>query len=123
MLMLGTVPHPQKLFVTFFMFQCGYFQVYTKFSFAMLLQFEVTDGALKHSGQKTYIRKHSMIQSGQILLEWEGHTSLHHQQPPLTCTYGAYLYFSSITFLSHSLDFFFSNKSAFCDIVALRLPL
>jgi hypothetical protein len=80
LLVLGTVPHPQKL-VTFLMFQCGYFQVHTKFSVGMLFQSEVMDGALKYSGQKTYIRKHSTIPSCQILLEWEGHTSLHHQQP------------------------------------------
>jgi len=81
MLVLGTVPHPQK-FVTLLMFQCGYFQVFfTKFSVNMLFHFEVTDGALKYSGKKTYIRKHSMIPSGQILLEFEGHTLLQHQQP------------------------------------------
>ena len=51
MLVLGTVPHPQK-FVTFLVFQCSYFQVYTKFSVNMLFQSEVKDGALKYSGQK-----------------------------------------------------------------------
>jgi hypothetical protein len=52
---------------------------------------------------------------------WGGRATLHciTNSPSWTCTYGAYLYFSSITFLSHSLDFLLCNKSAFCDIVAL----
>jgi len=81
MLVLGTEPHPLKLFITFLMFQCSYFQVHTKFSVDTLFQFEVTNVALQHSGQRTSVRNHSMIPSSHILLEWEGHTSLHHQQP------------------------------------------
>lgn len=80
MLVPATESHPLKLFIAFLMFQCGYFQVYTKFSVDTLFQFEVTNGALKHSGQRTSVRNHSMIPSSQILLECKGHTSLHHQQ-------------------------------------------
>jgi hypothetical protein len=76
-LVLGAVPHPQKLFITFHIFQCGYFQLYTKFNVVTLFQFEVTVGALKHNGQSTSIRNNSMMPSGEIVLDLEGHPSVH----------------------------------------------